>query len=65
MLVVVFDLWLLTLTYLFFTDAYLGPSSLGARIALGPARKLVSTVILFAHGGNAIAYTLFSSNQAW
>ena len=65
MLVEVFDLWLLTFTYLFFTDVYLRPLSSGTRIALGLARMLVSGVILFVDGGNAITYTLLSNNQAW
>jgi len=47
LLVVLFDLWLLTFTYLFFTDVYLRPLSSGARMALGLARMLVSAVILY------------------
>lgn len=47
LLVLVFDLWLLTFTYLFFTDVYLRPLSSGARMALGLARMLVSAVILY------------------
>ena len=50
LLVLVFDLWLLTFTYLFFTDVYLRPLSSGARMALGLARMLVSAVILFLYG---------------
>ena len=50
LIVFVFDLWLLTFTFLFFTDVYLRPLSPGARLTLGLVRTFVSGTILFLYG---------------
>ena len=50
MIVAVFDLWLLTFTYLFFVDVYLRPLSPGQRLTLGLIRAGVSALILFLYG---------------
>jgi DNA-binding CsgD family transcriptional regulator len=50
LIVLVFDLWLLTFTYLFFTDVYLRPLSPGVRLTLGLVRTIVSGTILFLYG---------------
>jgi len=50
LIVLVFDLWLLTFTYLFFTDVYLKPLSPGVRLILGLVRTLVSGAILYLYG---------------
>ena len=54
LIVVVFDLWLLIFTYLFFTDVYLKPLSPRARLILGLARTLVSAAILYLYGELAL-----------
>jgi DNA-binding CsgD family transcriptional regulator len=50
LIVLVFDLWLLTFTYLFFADVYLRPLSPGVRLTLGLVRTFVSGTILFLYG---------------
>jgi DNA-binding CsgD family transcriptional regulator len=50
LMVLVFDLWLLTFTYLFFTEVYLRPLSPAARLILGLVRTFVSAGILYLHG---------------
>ena len=50
LIVLVFDLWLLIFTYLFFADVYLRPLSPGVRLTLGLVRTLVSGTILFLYG---------------
>lgn len=50
LIVLVFDLWLLTFTYLFFTDVYLKPLSPEARLILGLLRTIVSGAILYLYG---------------
>jgi len=54
LILTVFDLWLLTFTYLFFTDVYLRPLSAGAKLILGLVRTLVSGTILFLYGELAV-----------
>lgn len=54
LIVLVFDLWLLTFTYLFFTDVYLKPLSPGVRLILGIVRTLVSGAILYLYGELAL-----------
>lgn len=53
-IVAVFDLWLLTFTYVFFTDVYLRPLSPGQRLTLGLIRAGVSALILFLYGELAL-----------
>lgn len=50
LIVLVFDLWLLTFTYLFFADVYLRPLSPEARLILGFVRTFVSGAILYLYG---------------
>lgn len=54
LIVLVFDLWLLTFTYLFFTDVYLRPLSPTARLILGFVRTLVSGAIMYLYGELAL-----------
>ena len=57
LIVLIFDLWLLTFTYLFFTDVYLRPLSPGVRLSLGIVRSLVSGTILYLYGELALRMT--------
>jgi DNA-binding CsgD family transcriptional regulator len=54
LIVLVFDLWLLTFTYLFFADVYLRPLSPQVRLILGLVRTCVSGTILFLYGELAL-----------